>query len=194
MPGRVDSEENGAEIAIIGGGIIGLILAYGLTSRNIKTKVYEQAHSLQEIGAGVAFTANAIQCMNLINPQIVACLRAVATPNGDENNPNDWLRWVDGYNRASDDPLEEKLLFQLYTGYKGFEGCHRAYFLDELVRGLPKDVLVCGKRLEQIVDTEGGKVVLEFGDKSSARVDAGKLTRCRHLCCCIDLDSPSYWL
>jgi salicylate hydroxylase len=90
----VISDGEPIEVAIVGAGIIGLVLASGLLKRNIKAKVYEQAGSLCEIGVGVAFTANAIRCMGLLNSDVVGALRSVATSNGDPNNPNDWLQWV----------------------------------------------------------------------------------------------------
>ncbi len=174
MPSIIDDEKP-VEIAIIGGGIIGLVVALGLIHRKVNVKVYEQARSLREVGAGVAFTANAIKCMNLLDPNIVAALRSVATSNGDPENPNDWLQWVDGYNQHSEDPKEEKLLFKLYAGYRGFEGCHRAHFLEALVKHIPEGVLKFQKRLDNL--SEGGndeKVLLRFCDGTSAEVDAGE--------------------
>ena len=105
-------QEQPLEVAIVGGGIIGLVLALGLIRRGVKVKVYEQARSLREIGAGVAFTANAIKCMELIEPDIVAALRSVATSNGDPNNPNDYLQWVDGYSKNTEIPTKEEGAFQ----------------------------------------------------------------------------------
>lgn len=50
------------------GGLVGLVPALCLTQGNIEVKIYEQARSFRQIGAGVAFTANPIQCMRLIDP------------------------------------------------------------------------------------------------------------------------------
>jgi salicylate hydroxylase len=138
----VAANDQPVEIAIVGGGIIGLILALGLIRRNVKVNIYEQARSFREIGAGVALTANAVRCMGMIEPGIVDALRAVATSNGDAKEPNDWLRWVDGFTQPTDnddenDDREEKLLFKIYAGPRGFEGCHRAHFLDELIKLIP---------------------------------------------------------
>ncbi len=166
--GSVMESEQPVEIAIIGGGVIGLIAALGLINRKVKVKVYEQARSLREIGAGFAFTANTIQCMNLIDPNIVIALRTVATSNGD------WLQWVDGFNQYSEDPKEEKLLFKLHTGFRGFEGCHRAHFLDALLEYIPEGVLQFEKRLDTIIEGRSDeKVQLKFFDGTSAEADAG---------------------
>ena len=163
------------EIAIIGGGVIGLILAVGLIRRNISVKVYEQSGSFREIGAGIAFTANAIQCMKLVEPQLVAALKRVATSNGDSDKPEDSLRWVDGFNQDVSDPQREEVLFQLYTGPKGFEGCHRAHLLDEICKLIPEGVIKLKKRLKGITHgLDQGKVHLGFADGTSATADARK--------------------
>jgi salicylate hydroxylase len=48
-----------ARVAIVGGGIGGLVLALALRERGIDFEVYEQADELREIGAAVALSANA---------------------------------------------------------------------------------------------------------------------------------------
>ena len=48
----------GPKIAIVGGGIGGLVLALALRERGISFEVYEQADELREIGAAVALSAN----------------------------------------------------------------------------------------------------------------------------------------
>lgn len=172
-------EEAPIEVAIVGGGIVGLVLANGLIRQRIKVKVYEQAQSFREIGAGMAFTANATRCMELIDPAILAAFRSsgsVATSNGDPEDPNDYLRWIDGYNRhCDDDPYYQKMLFKIDAGYKGFEGCRRDQFLEALVKIIPAGVVECRKRLDRL--EERGiekKVLLTFFDGTSAEADSGK--------------------
>jgi salicylate hydroxylase len=161
-------------IAIVGGGIIGLVTALGLIKRGIKVQVYEQARSLREIGAGVAFTANAVVCMGLIDPELIKVLMSVATSNGDPNNPNDYLQWVDGYNVDPESPVDEKVLFKLFVGTRGFEGCHRAHFCDALLKAVPEGVVHFGKRLANVVDRDEDETVqLQFEDGTKAEADAG---------------------
>ena len=172
-------EEEKLDIAIVGGGIIGLVTALGLIKRGIKVNVYEQARSLREIGAGVAFTSNAVVCMGLIDPQLITVLMSVATSNGDPLNPNDYLQWVDGYNVDSQNPRDEKILFKLFAGTRGFEGCHRAHFLDALLKTLPEGVVHFGKRLTNIVEQdEDCQIRLQFEDGTEVEADAGTRVRC----------------
>ena len=49
---------SGLKVAIVGGGIGGLVLALALRERGIAFEVYEQADELREIGAAVALSAN----------------------------------------------------------------------------------------------------------------------------------------
>jgi salicylate hydroxylase len=177
MPAPIKEDNDRVSVAIVGGGIVGLVLAVGLIRRNIEVTVYEQAQGFREIGAGIAFTANAIQCMEQIDPDIVTALRSsgsVATSNGDETDPNDYLRWIDGYNQLDpDDPYYQRMLYKIDAGYKGFEGCRRDQFLESLVGIIPQDVIHCRKRLDSLQEINEGKVQLVFEDGSMAEADAG---------------------
>ncbi|KAI1386655.1 uncharacterized protein F4822DRAFT_323294 [Hypoxylon trugodes] len=168
-------EPSQVHVAVVGGGIIGLVTALGLLKRNIPVKIYEQARSFREIGAGVAFTANALECMALLDPVIVDAVNAVATTNGeDKNNPNDYLRYHDGYNWDPNDieGSDDKLLGLLHSGYKGFQGCHRANLLDELVKYIPSHAVEFGKRFTGYDDRGPTKgLLLHFLDGSTAEAD-----------------------
>ncbi|KAF3055965.1 Salicylate hydroxylase [Daldinia childiae] len=168
----VPSTNNGdnIKIAIIGGGIVGVVTALGLLKRGINVELYEQARSLREIGAGLAFTTNAQRCMELLDPKILAAMRAVST-----KNVIPYYNYVDGFHCESDDQndMSEKQLFQLYAGNTGFDGCHRAHFLDELVKHLPPDVVKFQKRLHTYTVGDGGLgITLNFVDGTSATADA----------------------
>lgn len=176
MPSKV-VEEAPIEVAIIGGGIVGLVLANGLVRQNVKVKVYEQAQSFREIGAGMAFTANSTRCMELIDPAILGAFRSsgsVATSD-DLDDPNDYLRWIDGYTQCSEeDSNDQKMLFKLDAGYRGFEGCRRDQFLEALVKIMPPGVVELKKRLDRIDETIGNeKLLMTFTDQTSAEADAG---------------------
>jgi 2-polyprenyl-6-methoxyphenol hydroxylase-like FAD-dependent oxidoreductase len=49
------------EVAIIGGGIVGLALALGLQQRGIKSRVYEAAPEIREIGVGITLLPHAMR-------------------------------------------------------------------------------------------------------------------------------------
>lgn len=163
---------NQISVAIIGGGIVGCVTALGLLKRGVSVKLYEQAHSFREIGAGLAFTTNAQRCMELTNSDILAAMKAVST-----KNELTYYTYKDGYHTQSDDPndMTEQELFRLHAGKTGFDGCHRAHFLDELVKYIPEGVVEFQKRLHSYDDGAGdGLITLHFEDGTSATADAGE--------------------
>jgi salicylate hydroxylase len=118
--------------------------------------------------------------MEIIDPNIVLALRSggsVSTSN-DVDDPNDYLRWIDGYNQHDpSNELEQRLLFKLDAGYKGFEGTRRDQFLENLVKIIPAGIVHFNKRLEtmQSVGSEG-RVVLSFTDGTVTQADAGEFS------------------
>ncbi|KAG8163817.1 hypothetical protein KVR01_005735 [Diaporthe batatas] len=168
-----DSPEGNLEIGIVGGGIVGLILALGLTRRKTAVRVYEQAAGFREIGAGIAFSACARHCMDLVNPAILQALgRCGAVPVSDADDEDDYLRWIDGFNHhRSEDPAYQRPLAQI--GGAGFRGFRRDQFLEELVKEVPPGVIELGKRLKKIDENpDNGRVVLTFCDGTSDELDA----------------------
>ena len=103
----------------------------------------------------------------------------------DGGDANIHRRWVDGFNvneqRKEDGSAEEgeegeeKLLYTLHVGAKGFEGCHRAHLLDALVKIIPEGTVEFGKRIDAVEEVVGGKVRMRFVDGSSAEADAREL-------------------
>lgn len=167
------AEEKALEIAIIGGGIAGITLAMGLLSRNINVRVYERGPSFREIGAGIGFTPNAEWAMRVLDPRIHAAFKRVAV-----QNATDWFQWVNGYGHNTADAKEvlEELVYKMYLGKRGFEGCHRADFLDELVKMIPEGKVEFNRSLDSIVERgDGEKLQLRFRDGSSEKADAGRL-------------------
>lgn len=168
-------EEKRPHVAIIGSGLVGVILALGLLKRNIKVTLYEQSHDLNELGAGIAFTGVAQECMRQLDPRILEALRRVGNENVTAYN-----RYVDGYSQVTGEQREEDstfepLFFQLPIDGMKFWACHRAHFLNELAKLLPGNVIVFQKRLATYVDDENRPtVMLHFEDGSMAEADAGE--------------------
>lgn len=181
MPTNQSKQEPVLEIAVVGGGIIGIALTAGLVHRGVEVKLYERASAFRPIGGGIGFTPNSLEALRLLHPGAFEGQQRVATVNGDPDDPNDWLRYLDGYhhheNDCSDgkDKIDEPLLFELYTGYRGFEGCVRADLLNEWLKLIPPDVIQFGKSIQSIGDQgDDDKLRLHFGDGTFAEADAGK--------------------
>lgn len=160
-------DRNHLNVAIVGGGITGLTVAIGLLSRKINCHVFERAASFREIGAGIGFSPNAERAMLAVDPQIHAAFKRVATPNA-----SDYFQYVDGQHESDD----LRNLFDVYLGERGFEGCARPDFLDEMAKLLPKDIVEFQKALKTVDNIEGaGKLGLTFEDGSMHVADIGEL-------------------
>ena len=158
------------EYAIIGGGITGLTLTIALLHRGLRVKIYEQARSFGEIGAGVSFTPNALQAMDICHPGIRAAFETVCTRNLWPSKEYTWFDYYDGQ-RETASQARNGPAFSI-TNSQGQNAVHRARFLDELVKLVPDHAYEFGKRLERYTQDTDGKYTLFFGDGSTARADA----------------------
>ncbi|KAF2666441.1 FAD/NAD(P)-binding domain-containing protein [Microthyrium microscopicum] len=157
--------------AIIGGGIAGLTLGIALNKRNINVVIYEAAAHFGEIGAGVAFTANAIEAMKICDPGVYEAFQHVATHNQWESKKNVWFDFLDGMKMDQDSGHQEDL-FSISSPV-GMNGVHRAAFLDEMVKLVEDQHLAhFGKRLIDCEETEDGKILMKFKDGTTATADA----------------------
>lgn len=171
--------------AIIGGGIAGLSLGIALHKRNINVAIYEAAAHFGEIGAGVAFTRNAVEAMQICDKGVYEAFENVVTGNQWESKRKVWFDFLDGMKKDQEIGHQEAE-FSI-TSSIGMNGVHRAAFLDEMVKLVDGHHLAhFGKRLEEIEEVEGGKLEMRFKDGSTAVADAvigcdGIKSRVRHI-------------
>ncbi|KAI4860615.1 FAD/NAD(P)-binding domain-containing protein [Hypoxylon rubiginosum] len=168
-------------IAIVGGGVVGVVLALGLLHRGVQVVLYERASNFHDVGAGIAFTEVARKCMFLLNPAILESMKRVGVP---QKNPFD--EYWDGYhhtggyalktaNNNIGDPegTSSRLLFKRYNRQLAFWGCLRAQFVEDLSRALPPGVVHFNKELVDYSDSPSSKsVTLRFADGSVSTADA----------------------
>lgn len=156
----------------MGGGIIGVMTALGLLHRGIKVVVYERASSWREIGAGFAFTAVARECMQRLDPGILEILSRISQKTDSEASTSYWNGFHPRTKQDAEDE-SQSLLFQMPGNKLAFWGCVRSHFLLEMAALLPDGVARFGKRLISYDDdNENDKVVLHFGDGSTAEAHA----------------------
>jgi salicylate hydroxylase len=140
--------------AIIGGGIAGLTLGIALHKRGISVTIYEAAAHFGEIGAGVAFTRNAVEAMSICDQGVFEAFDKVVTKNQWEDKENVWFDFLDGMDNETRG--HQKELFTSRSAV-GANGVHRAAYLDEMVKLVESDNIArFGKRLESI-EGEGGR-------------------------------------
>ncbi|KAI0198026.1 hypothetical protein F4808DRAFT_452250 [Astrocystis sublimbata] len=157
-------------VAIVGGGIIGVIAALGLQRRGMRVTIYERARTWHKTGVGFAFTSAARDCMKALDPCILDALLRVG-----EENKHDFNRWWDGFSpktKAEAESEDNSLLFQVPARDAAYIGCLRSHLQLEMATQLPEGVAQFGKQLESCFDNEGsGKVVLRFVDGETAEAD-----------------------
>ena len=170
-------------IAIVGGGISGLVLAIALVKQNIPITIYESAAQFGEIGAGIGFQPNFVRIMELICPDIKQGFMRI--------NQNLEMGTRDFFNiRISDrrkadekgtvyvkDGKQIKLDEIAFTipAREGEGGAvPRSHFLDELVKLLPSNITKFRKRLVDVTEAtdESGDAVLHFADDTTAQHSA----------------------
>lgn len=160
-------------VALVGGGITGITLTIALLKRGINVKIYEQAREFSEIGAGIAFSPNAKQAMTACDPEIFEAYQRIATSSGSNKKRYTWYDWVDGYNQ--DTGAVPTALFTIDRD-SAADGCHRAHFLQELLKLIPDGVAEFGKCLETVEEPTGvGPLILRFNDGTSRTADVCKL-------------------
>ncbi|KAK2046717.1 FAD/NAD(P)-binding domain-containing protein [Colletotrichum somersetense] len=159
----MSTENKSFEVAIVGGGISGVILAISLIKRNVPCVIYEQASAFTEQGVGFGMTPNAVRAMQLCDAAVREAFDTVA------GQPFQ-LNFLDGTGAIDDS------IFQFSIGRpgKGSRGCHRGQFLKVLLELVPESMIRFNKQLERIEEPHGakGKLLMVFSDGTTAGADA----------------------
>lgn len=179
-----DSTSKPYNIAIVGGGIGGVVLAVGLLRQGVPVHIYEAAKGFGEIGAGVAFGPNSVRALALVSPDLLDAYKKHATYNESPDRASTWLTFRygmdsrDGQGKKAGDVAFDIVSEKHATTWTGtcVRSCvHRARFLDEIIKFIPPGTTSFNKSLtdlEEIGDAEGGGVRLSFADGTSATASA----------------------
>ncbi|KAK4055930.1 hypothetical protein OIO90_002923 [Microbotryomycetes sp. JL221] len=161
------SEAPPLRVAVIGGGIAGLAATTAFLKlkdegANIDIQVYEAAPVFAEIGAGVSFGPNAQRALRMMGAG--DALDAVAGPPGDDADL--WFHFVVA--EAGKDSGKDIMEVRGVDAARG--NVHRADFLDQLIRRVPKQVAHFHHRLSSYVPHSNG-VTLNFESGQQAECD-----------------------
>jgi len=160
------------EVAIVGGGIIGVMMALGLHRRGIKAVIYERAPSWHEVSAGFAFTGAGRECMQRLDPGILEVLSSISQKTDASTSNSYW----DAYHPQTRQDAEDEskaLLFRTPNNKLLFWGCVRSQLLLGMAALLPDGAVRFGKQLVSYDDgDECAKVILHFEDGSTAEAHA----------------------
>ncbi|EFX05104.1 FAD dependent oxidoreductase superfamily [Grosmannia clavigera kw1407] len=168
-----NTHETGApplEVAVVGGGIIGVITAIGLLRRGINAVIYERASTWHEVSAGFAFTGAARVWMKQLDPALVELLSNISQKTDADTSNAYW----NGYHpRTREDAEDESksLLFRTPANNLSFWGCVRSHFLLGMAALLPEGTVKFRKQLATYDENPNGKVTLHFDDGTTAEAD-----------------------
>ena len=146
-------------VAIIGGGIGGLVAARALSLRGIEVAVYEAAPELREIGAGVALGPNAMKVLRALD--LEDDVRAIA-------GRWDWAVTHNGKTGRVISRTSRQQQASLF-GSAGATA-HRADLLDVLSGSVPGAIVTLGARCTS-VEPDGEVAVARFEDGSEVEAD-----------------------
>jgi salicylate hydroxylase len=150
------------KVAVVGGGIGGLVLALALRERGIGFEVYEQADELREIGAGVGLSANATRELRRLG--LGDQVEAVSViPSGLVIR-----RWDTG-EIIADHPIGREGAYEANFGAPWY-GVHRVALLQALAERLAGDGLNLRRRCVGVEERRSG-AELHFEDGARAAAD-----------------------
>jgi salicylate hydroxylase len=150
------------KVAVVGGGIGGLVLGLALRERGINFEVYEQADQLREIGAAVALSANGTRELRRLGVgeeiEAVSVVPSALTIR----------RWDTG-ELIADYPMGRDGAYEAAYGAP-YYGVHRVALLDALADRLGREHVSLGRRCMSLEERPSG-VELQFADGSTATAD-----------------------
>ncbi|KAI0101112.1 FAD/NAD(P)-binding domain-containing protein [Daldinia grandis] len=157
MPAPIDTKR--IRVAIIGGGITGVILALGLQKRAVDYVLYERASAFTEIGAGIGFSPNAERALTVVDPEVHRIYKQVTPPTSGE----EYFQWIDG--------KTNEFAARLLIGVDRFQGGRRFDFLEAWSNLIDKHRVKFGKSIVSATQDGGGEVSLQFGDGTIEKAD-----------------------
>lgn len=162
------SEKQRIHVAIVGGGIGGVVLGIALSKfQHITYTIFEARGAFGEIGAGVAFFKNGHSAMRLIDPRVWDSYLEIASFNGWEGKQDVWFDFVNGERGENEG---RRIIEVQLNNLKGLSQAHRASLLNALTKLLPANVTEFNKRLVS-VDQSRKNLVCQFADGSHREAD-----------------------
>ena len=153
---------SGLKVAVVGGGIGGLVLALALRERGISFEVYEQAGELREVGAAVALSGNGTRELRRLG--VGEQVEAVSVA------PSALVirRWDTG-EVIADHPIGRDGVYEATFGAP-YYGVHRVALLQALAERLGGEGLNLGRRCVGVEERRSG-LELHFAGGAHAAAD-----------------------
>ena len=150
------------KVAVVGGGIGGLVLGLALRERGISFDLYEQAEELREVGAAVALSANGTRELRRLGVgELVESVSVVPSALV--------IRRGDTGRVIADHPIGRDGTYEATFGAP-YYGLHRVALLQALAERFGSDGLHLSRRCVGVQERPSG-AELHFADGSSAAAD-----------------------
>lgn len=159
------------KVAVVGGGIGGVVTTIALLRQNINVQLFEATMDYRELGGGIIFGPNTLRIMEKIDPAMLNAYHLCATTNAWESKQDTWWEFRHGTQLASTSEAPPKLIAAVKAPGVGHASGKRPHFLAELVKLIPKSIVHFGKRLNDARDLGRDGVEMEFIDGSIERAD-----------------------
>ncbi|KAI0476363.1 hypothetical protein GGR56DRAFT_666009 [Xylariaceae sp. FL0804] len=147
-------------VAIVGGGITGVILALGLEKRGVEYMLYERAPEFTEIGAGIGFSPNAERALGFVDPNVYKIYKEVASTHPEE----DAFTFIDGHKT-------NEIIARVPIGIDAFQGGRRSDFLEAWSELIPPEKVKFGQELVSLAQHDNGVVSLKMKDGGTHTAD-----------------------
>lgn len=163
------------DVAVVGGGIVGVMTALGLLKRGMRVIIYERAADWTEVGFGFGFTAVARECMERLDPRILQALLRIGW-----RDSNAMVRYWDGFHPRTKETAEDpaaSLMFEMPEKDLALVACLRTRFQLEIAKLISATggEVHFGKQVVNLTDEQSGqdnnKVLLSFADGTTAEAD-----------------------
>lgn len=172
LPNSLGAGSSTFKVAVVGGGIGGVVTTIALLSQNIDVQLYEATQNYRELGGGIIFGPNTLRIMEKINPAMMNAYRVCATTNAWESKRDIWWEFRHGLPPSGEPDAAPKLIAAVKAQGVGHASAKRPAFLAELVKLIPEDIVHFGKRLEHAQDKGAEGVEMRFQDGSTETADA----------------------
>ncbi|EGO19493.1 hypothetical protein SERLADRAFT_453461 [Serpula lacrymans var. lacrymans S7.9] len=151
------------QVAIVGGGMIGLVCAAVLTQAGIQVDLFESASKFGEVGAGIGLGPNAVRALDAMG-----LLKAVLAKSDQEISDMRAFRFM------SCSPGHEHILDYPYLPEDNGLGIHRADFLDALIPFVDPNTTHFNKRCTNVASSSNAGTphsILHFTDGTTFATD-----------------------
>ncbi|CAK7232753.1 hypothetical protein SCUCBS95973_008362 [Sporothrix curviconia] len=157
-------------IAIIGAGIGGLAFAIGCRRNNVSYTLYESAAKYSTVGAGVGLGPNALNALNMLDPNLRSMYNEISSGNLTPNK--DHVMFDALY--AEPNFGEDRGWVPAPFGAMSYDrtSAHRVDLLNILTSMIPSETVKFNKRVKTMEQKTEGGVTITFGDGEVVQADA----------------------